>query len=119
MVSLTLDAGFTDAVVWEFSGIATGDPLATAAALSDGAATTNPLGPPITTTAPGELVIQAANLGGVETAVAAPFAEDIVESGDGWAHLAMTDAPPGAYEASWTATNGAYCATSAAFFVGP
>ena len=119
MVTVAASPGQPIASVWEVSGIATTAPLDAVAVLDDQPSTGTPVGAPTTTTAAGDFVIEVADLAGFWTGVDAPFVQDIMLANDGWAHLGTADAPPGTYQAMWTATADTYCATSAAFFVGP
>jgi hypothetical protein len=109
-------------VIWEVAGIKTTSPLDVASALSNQAATTTPLGASVTTTADGDFVIDVAMvnnaLSGIHTGNR--FTNDRGTNSNGWAHLTDPEAPAGTYRAQWDQPqSGVYCASSAAFFVGP
>ena len=110
------------AVVWEVSGIKTTDPVDIAAALNDQPESANPRGPRITTSAPGEFVVTAALADAEITGIHAgsEFVKDSLALGNGWAHLADPDAPAGVHQVQGDQTPpGIYCASAAAFRVGP
>jgi hypothetical protein len=112
----------SSAVVWEVSGIKTEDPLDIAAALNDQPMSTTPRGPRITTTAPGEFVVAAALADAEITGIHAgnEFTKDSLVNGNGWAHLTDSNAPAGVHQAQWDQTpSGVFCASAAAFQVGP
>jgi hypothetical protein len=121
-ISIAATMSVHAAVVWEASGIHTGDPLDTAAALNDQPASTTPLGPQIITSMAGEFVVSAAMVENVAARIHAgdEFTNDQTTNGNGWAHLADPMAAAGNHQAQWDQTqSGVYCATAAAFRVGP
>ena len=76
----------------------------------------------MTTTAPGDFIVSAAivqnNITGTHTGN--EFTNDEMPNGNGFAHLTATRAPAASHQARWDQpTSGAYCSSSAAFFVGP
>jgi hypothetical protein len=110
------------AVAWEVSGIRTVDPLDTASKLEAQPATTTPHGPPITTSAAGEFVVSVAIVanGVTGTDASNEFTNDYRTLGNGWAHLTDPMAPAGSHQARWMQnTSGSYCASAAAFQIGP
>ena len=109
-------------VVWEVAGIRTTAPLDAASSRSDQAATTLPVGAPITTSAAGDFVVSVAIVANVVSGIHAgnEFTNDRTAKGNGWAHLTSASAPAGVHQAKWDQpTPGVYCAASAAFFTGP
>ncbi len=109
------------AVAWEVAGLGgPTDSMPVAAVLSGQAATLDPTSPPLTATRFGELIITGTDFEtGLEN-LSVGFTEDSVVDGDGWAHLTSPVSPPGTYQATWRlGTPGRYCATAAAFVVGP
>ena len=116
-------SGILAAVVWEVSGIAA-NALDTVSIVGNGPSTISPLGPPITTLAPGDMVISSAvTSSGIRVMGIHPgnaFTNDSMVLVNGWAHLTDPAAPPGSYQAQWdNNAAGTYCANAAAFFVGP
>ena len=118
--------GSLNTMVWEVDHIAAGNPVDTASELSDQPTTLTPFGPTITTTMAGEFVIAAAivEINVIDIHAGNEFVEEFPEAtspgNDGYAHLGDPNAPAGAYRAEWDVDmSGTYCATGAAFFVGP
>jgi hypothetical protein len=108
--------------VWEVSAIRTSAPLDVATKLDDQPTTTMPLGAPVTTSTPGEFVVSVAIVANQVSGIHAgnEFTNDHKTFGNGWAHLTDPAAPAATHVAQWDQpTSGAYCASSAAFFVGP
>ncbi|HXJ96057.1 MAG TPA: choice-of-anchor D domain-containing protein [Terriglobia bacterium] len=104
------------AVIWEFSGVSTTSPLAQAGALINQPVTKTPVGPSVTTTSAGEVIISIAAGSKSITGIYSgnPFTEDSLVHSDGWAHLIASS--PGGYDAQWNESpSGAYCASAAAF----
>lgn len=109
-------------VVWEVAGIRTDTPVDTAAVLNDRPASTAPIGPTITTSAAGEFVVSAAMVENLAATIHAgnEFTNDQITNGNGWAHLTDPMAEAGDHQAQWDQlVPGAYCASAAAFRVGP
>lgn len=109
-------------VVWEVSGIRTDDPVDTAAVLNDQPASTAPIGPTITTSTAGEFVVSAAMVENLAATIHAgnEFTNDQITNGNGWAHLTDPMAAAGDHRAQWDQPSaGSYCASAAAFQVGP
>src|SRR5262249_11111260 len=108
-------------VIWEVAGIKTTSPLDVTGALSNQAATTTPQGASLTTTADGDFVVDVAMVNNDVSGIHAGnrFTDDRSTNSNGWAHL-IDAAPAGTYRAQWDQQqSGVYCASSAAFFVGP
>jgi hypothetical protein len=103
------------AVIWEFSGVDITAPLDQTAVLSSQAATTAPLGAPITTTSANELVVSTAYVLGAVTGILSgnAFTNDSTATGDGWAHFIASS--PGSYSAQWTTDLGTYGSTTVSF----
>jgi hypothetical protein len=121
-IRITASSNVHAAVVWEVSGIRTDDPLDTAAVVNDGPESAAPLGPAITTRAPGEFVVSAVVVENLAARIHAgnEFTNDQTTNGNGWAHLADPAAAAGTYQAQWDQSDdGAYYAAAAAFHVGP
>ena len=109
-------------VVWEVSGIRTDDPVDTAVVLNDRPASTAPIGPTITTSTAGEFVVSAAMVENLAATIHAgnEFTNDQITNGNGWAHLTDPMAAAGDHRAQWDQPDaGTYCASAAAFRVGP
>jgi hypothetical protein len=109
-------------VMWEVSGIRTDDPLDTASALSAQAASAFPVGPMITTSTDGEFVVSVAMVDNTISGIhpGNEFTNDQRTNGNAWAHLTDPRAQAGSHQAQWDQPNpGAYCASAAAFRVGP
>lgn len=103
-------------VVWEVAGITSATPLGNTSKLDNQAATNTPDGAPITTTTVGEFVVSIVIVQlAVSNILSAGFTNDENVFMNGWAHMTSNTAPPGTYTAEWNATNGIYCASSAAF----
>jgi hypothetical protein len=121
-ITLATTTSVVGAVAWETSGIRTDSPLDTTATLDAQAATTNPVGPSITTAEPGEFMISVAIVAnGISgTHAGGEFTNDQRTQGNGWAHLTAPAAPAGEHHAEWDQGNaGTYCANAAAFRAGP
>lgn len=121
-ISIAATTPVIAAVAWEVSGIRTTDPVDTASTLDAQPATTTPLGPPITTRGPGEFVVSVAIVanGVPGTSAGNEFTNDYRTKGNGWAHLTDPMAAAGSHQAQWDQTlSGTYCASAAAFQVGP
>jgi hypothetical protein len=104
------------------SGIKTTDPLDIAAASNDQPASATPRGPRITTSVAGEFVVAAALADAEITGIHAgnEFTKDSLAQGNGWAHLTDSNAPAGVHQVQWDQTPaGVFCASAAAFLVGP
>ena len=107
-------------VMWEVDGFGAADPLGDVAKVNDQVASMMPDGAAITTTTTGEFVVSILIVEFVITnIVAGSFTNDELVFGNGWAHLTSNTAPPGTYQAAWSATNGLSCASSVAFRVTP
>lgn len=109
-------------VIWEVAGIKTASALDVASAVSNQGSTTTPQGASLTTTAAGDFVVEIAMVANdiTGTHTGSPFTNDRVTQSNGWAHLPDPAAPAGMYRAQWDQPqSGVYCASSAAFFVGP
>lgn len=109
------------AVAWEVAGLGgVINMMPVAAVLSSQAATLAPTSPSLVTTHAGELIITGTDFETGLEDLAVGFTEDSIVDGDGWAHLTSPVSPPGMYQATWRLrTPGRYCATAAAFVVGP
>jgi hypothetical protein len=116
------------AVVWEVSGIRSDDPLDTASALDTQSPSATPLGPPITTSADGDLIISAVDVDDEVTGIHAgnEFTNDSLGNGNGWAHITSASAKAGIHQAQWDQPQptghqmpGEYCASAAAFKAAP
>jgi hypothetical protein len=110
------------AVAWEVSGIRTDDPFDTALGLSNQLSTPTPAGPRIITSTAGEFVVSVAIVESTITGIVAgnEFTNDHIVNGDAWAHLGDPMAPAGPHQAHWNQlVSGTYCASAAAFKVGP
>lgn len=121
-ISVATTTSADSVVVWEVSGIRTDVPVDTVAVLNDQLASTTPLGPKITTSAAGEFVVAVAIVDNSVTRIHAgnEFTNDQTSDDNGWAHLTDPQAPAGTYQAQWDQPrSGAYCASAAAFKVGP
>ncbi|HEY1552887.1 MAG TPA: hypothetical protein VGG28_33890 [Kofleriaceae bacterium] len=118
VVATTSDAIY-DVVVWDF---ATAQPSTVDAvkALSDQAASTMPMAPPVTTERAGELVIAIAISAGTVTAIQTgnEFTNDSKANGNGFAHLTSATAAAGDHQAAWDSNSATYCSTAVAFHVG-
>ena len=113
---------FRGIVVWEVAGMRTTNALDVNATANDEGATTTPAGAAVTTTAPGDFIASATivqnNVSGIHTGN--EFTNDEMPNGNGFAHLTAPRAPAGTHQARWDQpTSGAYCSSTAAFFVGP
>lgn len=109
-------------VVWEVAGLRAMNPIDTVATLSNQATTTQPVGAAVTTTQPGDFIVSIAivqnSVNGLHTG--SEFTNDSLAKANGWAHITSTSAPAGTHQAKWDQPmTGVYCASSAAFFVGP
>ncbi|MGA2716829.1 MAG: hypothetical protein ABSG41_27385, partial [Bryobacteraceae bacterium] len=107
------------AVIWEFSGVNTTNPLDQSAVLNSQPATTIPIGPSLAITSASELIISVATVQGTATGILAgnPFTSDSTANGNGWAHLLSSVA--GTYAAQWNnPSDGAYAASAASFASG-
>lgn len=121
-ISITATATVSAAAVWEVAGIRTDEPFDTAAVLNDQSASDRPLGPRITTSATGEFVVAVALVDQSVTGVHVgnEFTNDHKNQGNGWGHLADPQSAAGVHQAQWDQSPaGAYCASAAAFQVGP
>lgn len=110
------------AVVWEVAGMRAGSPLDAVTTLPDQPTSAAPTGAPIRTTAAGDFVVAVAMLENATTGTVLgnAFTNDRTTAGNGWAHLTAPAAPAATYTAQWDQQpDGGYCASSAAFFVGP
>jgi hypothetical protein len=103
------------AVIWEFSNVDTVAPLDQTSVLSNQPATVSPSGSPVTTTAPGEVIISTLVPGGSTNGMAAGnnFTSDMTFFGNGWAHLITSSA--GTYASQWNTTSGAYASSTVSF----
>ena len=109
-------------VSWEVAGIRTTNALDTVTTLDDRPPSTAPLGASITTSVDGEFVVSVAVVANSITGIRAgnEFTNDRMTFGNGWAHLTDKAAPAGSHRAQWNQpSTGRYCASSAAFLVGP
>jgi hypothetical protein len=105
----------TGVVIWEFSGVDRTAPLGTTAIRNSQAATTAPIGGPVTTTA-SSVVISLAAVARTVTGIAPgnPFTNVSTLKANGWAHLIAPS--PGAYSAQWTQDPaGSYCSSTVWF----
>ena len=101
---------------WEFSGVDTSSPLDATSTLQNQSASLTPLGPSITTTKPGELVISAVIVANNVTHIHAgnAFTNDALPFGDGFAHLIATST--GTFNAQWDQNpTGIYASNAASF----
>jgi hypothetical protein len=104
---------------WEFSGIDQSSPLDTIGKLSNQSASLTPVGPSITTTLPGELIISSAIVQNSITGIHAGnvFTNDSI-SGDGFAHLIATST--GTFNAQWDQnSSGTYASNAVSFKPAP
>lgn len=118
----TTATSFRAIVVWEVAGMRTTNPVDVTAVRNDGASSTTPAGAPVTTTAAGDFIVSAAIVSNTVTGTVAgnEFTNDETPNGNGFAHLTAPRAPAALYQARWDQpTAGAYCSSTAAFFVGP
>lgn len=115
-------AAFRSIAVWEVAGMQTTNPIDVVAVRNDAAASALPAGAPVTTTAAGDFIVSAAIVANTITGTVAgnEFTNDGTPNGNGVAHLTAPRAPAGLHQARWEQPMaGAYCAATAAFFVGP
>jgi hypothetical protein len=115
------------AAAWEASGIRTDDPFDMASTLNEQPETAMPLGPIITTSTAGEFVVSVAIVANEVSGIhpGNEFTNDHLANGNAWAHLTDPMAPAGTHQAQWdpppppAPSPGSYCASAAAFKVGP
>jgi hypothetical protein len=122
VISVAATAIVCAVVVWEVAGIRTDEPLDAAATLNDQPANVLPVGPMITTSAAGEFMVSVAVVDNMITGIHAgnEFTNDRNNQGNGWGHLTDPQAGAGVHQAQWDESpGGAYCASAAAFRVGP
>jgi hypothetical protein len=104
------------AVIWEFSGVNTIEPLDQVAVLSSQSASASPTGASVTTTLPNEVVITAAGVSGSISSISSgnAFTNDSIVNGGGWAHLIA--GPGGSYAAQWTQNpSGTFASSTVSF----
>lgn len=121
-ISIATTTSVFAAAAWEVAGIRTDQPVDAAAVLNDQAASSSPVGPPLTTSAAGDFVVAVALVNNMITGIHAgnEFTNDHGNFGNGWAHLTDPMAAAGVHQARWDQSQaGAYCASAAAFQVGP
>ncbi len=109
-------------VVWEVANISTTSPFDAQATLDTQPTSTMPIGAGVTTSKPGEFVVAVAMALNQITEIhpGNEFTNDVNTLGNGWAHLTDNAAPAGLHVAVWDQpSGGTYCASTAAFFVGP
>ena len=109
-------------VVWEVAGVRTDDSLDAAATLNDQPPSKEPLGPQITTSAPGDFVVSVALANGRITRMHPDneFTFDDDGQGNGWSHLTDSRAPAGLHWAQWDQMSADQtCSGAAAFQIGP
>lgn len=121
--NISVAASSVNAIVaWEVSGLRSTNPLDVSAATSNQAATTLPVGASVTTTQPGDFIVEVAMVLNQVNGIHAgnEFTNDSGAKANGWAHITSTGAPAGPHQARWDQPmSGTYCAASAAFFAGP
>jgi hypothetical protein len=104
------------AVIWEFSGVDTSEPLDQVAVLSSQSASANPTGATVTTTLANEVVITAAGASGTISAISSgnPFTNDSIVNGGGWAHLITGSS--GSHAAQWAQSpSGTFASSTVSF----
>ena len=109
-------------VVWEVAGVRTDESLDAAASLNDQPPSKEPLGPQITTSAPGDFVVSVALANGRITRMHPDneFTFDDDGQGNGWSHLTDSRAPAGLHWAQWDQMSADQtCSGAAAFQIGP
>jgi hypothetical protein len=117
---ITLTVGSVNAIVaWEFSGVSSATSVDDATGVNTQNSATPQTGP-VTTTAPGDVVIAAAidtsAIVGIQAG--SPFTNDLLTNSNGWAHLTSAVAPAGGYQAIWNAdVADFYCSSAVAFLV--
>jgi hypothetical protein len=116
-VTVSPASNFLSMVFYDCAGADSNAPLEAHAILSSQPATTNPVGPSITPTTNGGIVVVVLATATTATAVAAPFTPaDIINgtsTGDGIAHNLYAAATN--FNPSWTQTSGTWDASIAAF----
>jgi hypothetical protein len=115
-VTITPSAtGSGAAMIWELSNVDTVAPLDQTIVLSNQAATTTPVGGPVTTAASNEVVISVMSPIGSLTGLHAgnPFTNDSLLFGVGWGHLITSSA--GTYTAQWDTASGTYASSTVSF----
>ena len=108
-------------VAWRFATPRTAT-LDVAGVIDDHTDSPTPTSPGIMTAAPGEIVVAAAAVDGAIIGIAAnsEFTNDELPLSQGFAHLTDPHAPAGVHLAVWDQQPGyQYCASAAAFAVGP
>ncbi len=103
------------AVIWEFSGVETVNPLGDAAVLNSRPSTSTPTGPNLTVPSGEWLLVSAMVTSGTTSGIRAgnAFTNDSLLIGDGWASLITST--PGTYAAQWNTTAGSYTASAVSF----
>ena len=122
VIDVAVTGAITSLVLWEVAGIRTDAPLDTADKLDAQPATTTPVGPSLTTIAPGDFIVSVVISQNSITGIHAgnEFTQDQMTQLDGWGHLTASSAAAGTHQAQWDQpTSGSYCANAAAFRVGP
>lgn len=79
-------------------------------------ATTNPLGPAVTTASVGDVIVTAITVTNTATGIQTPFTFGALTRGDGMAYAVV--GPTGTYTPNWTQTSGGWAGVTAAFRVG-
>jgi hypothetical protein len=122
-ITINLSSGIPSSMTaWEVAGVSTTAPFDAAAAASTQAASASPQGPALTTTAVGDFIVSAAVVANSVTGIFAgnEFTNDTLSNGNGFAHLTSNTATAGSHRAQWSQSpSGSFCATAAAFKVGP
>jgi hypothetical protein len=104
------------AVIWEYAGINPVTPLGQVAVLNSQSSSASPIGPPVTTTTPGELVLGLVGAAGTLTGVSSgnEFNSDSSAGGMGWANLFTSST--GTFTPQWTQSPaGTYAASTVSF----
>jgi hypothetical protein len=114
IASNPVDASGT-AVIWEFSGVDTSEPLDQTAVVNSQEATTTPRAAPLTTTVPNELILAVGWIEGTVNGVleGGHLARRPPTRGHGWAHYVATSY--GTYGAQWSSSLGTYSASTVSF----
>jgi hypothetical protein len=117
-VTITPSAGVQNAgaVIWEYAGINPVTPLGQVAVLNSQSSSASPIGPPVTTTTPGELVLGLAASAGSLTGMDSgnEFNLDSSFGGMGWSNLFTSTT--GTYTPQWAQSPaGTYAASTVSF----
>lgn len=104
------------AVIWEFSGVNTTEPLDQVSVLNSQGSSASPSGASVTTTLANEVVISAAGVSGTISGIYSgnSFTNDSTVNGGGWAHLITSST--GTFKPQWSQSpSGTFASSTVSF----